>query len=289
MSAHSDHPQFTANVLGETTPAGRAAFEASLLRDPESRAEAVGIQRIADKLAAALKSEPAVHLTLTQRNAVLNPATAARSTAAIPVLTATAGTAATEAAPFVVLPAASGAGKSAASVRPIRRGPRPAWLAPTLATAGIAAAIVLGMNVLSGMPATSPTSGNAATGIPTVAIQSVKPSTPASPAAGHATNPVLVNSGGSPDPSLPLPRPTPGLPGAGPATSGKPWEALAVQPPVLPPMPPTRSGETAPVTPGGPPAPPAEYASPRSPIPGEKRVSTERLAAPAPVPAPSKP
>lgn len=289
MSAHSDHPQFTANVLGETTPAGRTAFEASLLRDPESRAEAVGIQQIADKLAAALKSEPAVHLTLTQRNAVLNPATAARSTAAIPVLTATAGTVATEAAPFVVLPAASGAGKSAVPARPIRREARPAWLAPTLATAGIAAAVVLGMNALSGIQSTNPTKENSAKGIPTVAIQPAKPSAPTSPAAGHATNPVLVNSGASPDQSLPLPRPIPGLPGTAPATPGKAWEALAVQPPVLPPMPPSRGVETAPVTPGATQAPPAEYASPRVPVPGEKRFSGEGLAAPAPMPAPSKP
>lgn len=285
MSPSPDHPQFTANALGEIPPSGRAAFEAGLRRSPEHRAEAAGIRRAADRLTAALKSEPALHLTPAQRVAVLDPASAQRiaaldsvSAQRIPVLDPASGP-------------ATPVGKSAAAA-PARRGARPAWVGPTLATTGIAAAIVLGLNVFSGVRPGGASGEKSPQGIPTVAIQPVKSSHPATPAGTHAPNPVLVNAGATPGQPLPLPmpmpQPMPVLPGTQAVPPVKTWDSLAVQPPVLPPVSPTRSGETAPAQPREPKAPAGEYASPRSKTPGGKQLPDDALAAPAPAPEPAQ-
>ena len=144
MSTSPDQSRFSACVLGEATPAEQAAFDAALLKDASLREEAVTLSRTAHRLATAFRQEAPLSLTLSQRHAVLSYGMAS----AVP-----------------------------------RRTSRPAWMTPTCATLGIAAALALGLYLFGGTP-TPPSSSKSEQGIPSIAIKTV-------PDVGSGTHPVL--------------------------------------------------------------------------------------------------
>ncbi len=131
MSISPDESHFTACVVGESMSEDQAAFALSLQQDPALRREAEALHRTARHLAAALQQEPAVMLTLAQRQAVLEPGSVVSRT------------------------------KNQAG---------PAWWGPTLATAGIAAAAAVGVLLLPAPPkgSVNPVRG---ADIPSVSIQ----------------------------------------------------------------------------------------------------------------------
>lgn len=133
MSISPDQSRFTACVIGEATPEEQSSFDAALLTDAALREEAVTLSRTAHRLTHALKGETPVLLTNEQRHRVLQQGTT----------------------------------RAAA---PVRRAGRPAWLGPTFATAGIAAAFALGLYLMPDMKTGTPPAGQE-TGIPSVAIQ----------------------------------------------------------------------------------------------------------------------
>ena len=144
MSTSPDQSRFSACVLGEATPAEQASFDAALLKDATLREEAVTLSRTAHRLATAFRQEAPLSLTLSQRHAVLSYGGAP----AVP-----------------------------------RQASRPAWMTPTFATLGIAAALALGLYLFGGTP-TPPSGSKSELGIPSIAIQKM-------PDAGSGTHPVL--------------------------------------------------------------------------------------------------
>lgn len=217
MSPSPDESRFTACVVGESLPEELAAFELALQQDPALHREAGALHRTARHLAAALKKEPALMLTMAQRQAVLEP------------------------------------GRGIALTK---KPARPVWWDPTLATAGIAAAVAVGAFFLPA-PTKSPAPSARAPGIPAVSIQSV----PASKA-GH--KPVL------PPPSVATGS---GLPGTLPAASGLHSPAVLPRPGSMAAVPPVLE-VPGPVPPGdpkatlNPPLPPVRLA-PGKLAPGE--------------------
>jgi hypothetical protein len=207
MSPSSDESRFTAWVLGESPPEDQAVFEQALEQDPALRCEAGALHRTAGLLATALKQEPPVMMTTAQRHAVLEPRRAVS-------LTTKAG--------------------------------RPAWWMPTLATAGIAAAVAIGAFVLPASPK-AVTPAVSASGIPAVGIQ---PTSPAKPGHKPVLPPPAVATGSGlpvaiPDASSP---PSPALlPPSGTMAAVPPVLEIpaaspaAKEPPLRPPVPPVRS------------------------------------------------
>ena len=108
MSFNSEQSRFTACLLGEGSPAEQSAFEAALLEDAALRAEALGLSRAGQRLAAALQEEALRGLNPPLRE-VRRP---------------------------LVAPAVR---------RPARRS---AWVGPTLATAALVAGALMGLAVL---------------------------------------------------------------------------------------------------------------------------------------------
>ncbi|MES2469244.1 MAG: hypothetical protein V4675_18200 [Verrucomicrobiota bacterium] len=144
MSTSPDQSRFSACVLGEATPAEQTAFDAALLTDATLREEAVTLSRTAHRLATAFRQEAPLSLTISQRHAVLSY------------------------------------GKGPAVPR---QPSRPAWMTPTCATLGIAAALALGLYFFTGTPP-QPSGSKPEPGIPSIAIKTV-------PDAGSGTHPVL--------------------------------------------------------------------------------------------------
>ena len=226
MSISPDQSRFSACVLGEATPEEQAAFDAALLKDATLREEAVTLSRTAHRLATAFRQEAPLSLTISQRHAVLS---------------------------YGGVPAVP------------RQPSRPAWMTPTFATLGIAAALALGLYLFAGTP-TPPSGSKSEPGIPSIAIKTV-------PEAGSGTHPVLP-------PPVVTTRP-------GNATIP---EATGLESPVLPPRPETMAA-----------IPPVIKVSP-APVPPEREVlngsersikpassqpaSGESLASPAPRPQP---
>ena len=165
MTAIPDDSSFTACVLGEASACDGAAFRAGLAENPAWQQEAAAVSRTAGLLGAALRQEPVVRLTIPQRQSVLQPERR-------------------------MVPAS---------------GSRKAWLVPTLVTAGIAAAVVVGLLVLPGGPARTNGSGASDPGIPAVAVQPGPPQKsglrPVTPLPGMAKGPKLENP--LPDPVVP--------------------------------------------------------------------------------------
>ena len=132
MAIIPDNSHFTACVAGEATPGEQASFDAALLADPGLHKEAAAIRETGCRLAEALRGETPVGLTPLQRQGVQEFPNA-----------------------------------RTAMVRRVSRAP---WWRPTLVTAGIAAAIVLGLFALPGVDHKSPPPDRGS-GIPSVAIQ----------------------------------------------------------------------------------------------------------------------
>jgi hypothetical protein len=76
MEPTIDSPEFTAFALGEAPAPARATFQRNLEQYPQAAQEAAVIQSAAARLAAALRQEPSVSLTITQRHALLHPSPA---------------------------------------------------------------------------------------------------------------------------------------------------------------------------------------------------------------------
>jgi hypothetical protein len=180
-----DQSRFTACVIGEATPAEQASFDAAILDNAALRAEAVTLSRSANRLATALKQEAPVTLTPAQRQAIFEH------------------------------------GATRTSAKP-RRNLRPVWFGPTLATAGIAAAVVLGFQALPGFR-DGPPAPVTETGIPAIAI---RPESPAKTGARPVVPPPSLAKG-----TAPVMIPAPGPP-ASPSSPGQP-PAMAATPPVI--------------------------------------------------------
>jgi|GEM_PF-3998133 len=184
MTATPDDSSFTAAVLGEVSACDGAAFRAGLAENPAWPQEAAAISRTAGLLGAALRQEPLVCLTIPQRQAVLHPE---RRT----------------------VPPAAG---------------RRVWLAPTLVTAGIAAAVAVGLIVLPGGPGGTRGGGDSSPGLPSIAVQPGAPEKsglrPVTPLPGMVNGLRLEN---------PLPQAAPPL---APVPLKTP-ESMAASPPVV--------------------------------------------------------
>ena len=220
MSLSPDESRFTACVVGESRPDEQAAFDAALVHDAGLRGEALGIRRTALRLAAALRQESPVSLTLSQRHAVLQQGI------------------------------------------PARRNPsrRQAWLGPSLATAGIAAALALGLYALPGIRV--PSRGTEQ-GIPSVAIQQAT----TSKAVSMPILPPAAVGSGAPA--------APGIPRAAPPESPAPphpSEAMAAAPPVI---------KVVPAPPANKDGPLEDFAQPGQPRSGHAGPGGS-LASPAP-------
>ena len=146
MSAPPDQSRLTACLLGEATPAEQSAFDSALLSDLILREEAASTTRAAQRLALALKQEAPVFLTPIHRQNILGH---------------------DRRHPLVTARRLSGA----------------AWLAPTLATAGIAAALTLAVYTLPDFDSKRSNSTSDG-GIPVVSIKPGPP--PAKPASRPA-------------------------------------------------------------------------------------------------------
>lgn len=239
MTLQPDHPDFTASVTGEALPEDLAAFQEAVTMDPRILAESLALRRTADRLRAALAQDPALkgQLTASQRAAVLasapdvprekSPATSAPLPAArviIPFPGMNSGTTA---------PLSAGQRTASGGDRPQpRRAPgagKRLLSGPAAATAGIAAAVAVGIFFLAG---SSPDSAPAAPGqsaklqpqgIPVIALD---PAT----AAGTASK------AGLPAPGIPAiskkdPVILPGSPLESPAAPGSRSPAIATTPP----------------------------------------------------------
>ncbi|MES2706737.1 MAG: hypothetical protein V4726_09070 [Verrucomicrobiota bacterium] len=144
MSLQPDHPAFTAAALGEAPPEELAAFEAELAENGDWLAEAGTLRETAGRLTAALRQEMAAtsgFLTSGQRQAVFSAGEGLQGKTAsgtpppsgeTPVFT-------------TISPATS---RSPRARRPT--GKFPARFGSVLATAGVAAAVALGIFAFSG-------------------------------------------------------------------------------------------------------------------------------------------
>jgi hypothetical protein len=214
MSISPDKSAFTACVLGECPPAEKQAFEIALLQNAALREEAVAVSRIAHRLSTALKQEPAVGLTLTQRHAVLNQGTAPASA-------------------FTSRPAVSSA--------------RRAWVGTTLATVGVAAALAIGLYLI---PSESRRSQDAQAEVAIPAV-SIHPASTSRPPGKPVAPPPQVTSGHRGSSSIPetAPPESPAQAMLPPAMAANP-PTIMVEPAPAPPRIPDGAVPGKPLKPG---------------------------------------
>lgn len=274
MTLQPDHPDFTASVLGEALPENLAAFEAAMGMDQRSLTEAAALLHTADRLRAALRQDPALKGLLTpgQRAEVL----ASAGAAAVP-------------SPFAQAPAGMPGSTSSMHTANRTRSLRvPAakkrlLFTPAAATAGIAAAVALGIFFTAGPsrdassnPVTSsdssPASGQPAKprpqGITVIALDPVAVSGPPSKA-------------GVPAPGLPVIPPKdsvilPGPPLENPMAPGSQAPAIATTPPDIR----LAVPETAPAAAGNPPSRPQTNIVPVPGAPLRRGGGADTLASP---------
>lgn len=177
MTISSDQPRFTACLLGQCPTTEQAAFDRALLRSASLREEALSLSRTAQRLTLALAQEPGIAMTPAQRRNVLN-----------------------QGRPAAVAPAVR---------RPMvaaKKG-KPAWygrfgqFGPTIATAGLAAALAIGVFLTMGS-GSSNAGGKAPGGLNGVSILP----TPSDPTLSKpVARPSIVKTpAGAPPSSLPV-------------------------------------------------------------------------------------